>query len=156
MNLGSRWGVSRRQALTLGAGAASLAFTRPALATPTTMAEALRVFTGGVEVQRGKVKLDIPLLVENGNAVPLKVTVESPMTSDSYVKRVGVFSEKNPLPNIANFSLKPTGAPVMLQTRVRLGDSQNLTVVAELSDGSFWADSKALVVTLPACVETET
>jgi sulfur-oxidizing protein SoxY len=155
MNPESIWDVSRRQVLALSAGAASLAIVRPAQATPATMLEALRVFTGGAELKQGKVKLDIPLLVENGNAVPVKVTVESPMTGDAYVKRVGVFSEKNPLPNVATFSLRPTGAPAMVQTRIRLGDSQNLMVVAELSDGSFWTDSKALVVTLPACVETE-
>ena len=146
---------NRRQALGLGAGALSLAAVTPAAANPDDMAKAVAEFTGGKPVQKGKVKLDIPLLVENGNAVPMKITVDSPMTADAHVKRVSVFSERNPLPNVACFNLKPNGAPVAVQTRIRLGDSQHLTAIAELSDGSYWSDSAELVVTLPACVETE-
>ena len=146
--------LNRREAIALGAGGLSLALVRPAQASPGALSDAIPAFTGGAAVEAGKVKLDIPLLGENGNAVPLKVTVDSPMTADAYVKTVAVFSEKNPLPNVANFHLRPTGAPAMVQTRIRLGDSQKLTVIAHLSDGSFWSDTAELVVTLPACVET--
>jgi len=97
--------------------------------------------------------LDIPPLVENGNSVPLALTVESPMTADDYVKTIAVFNEKNPQPNIATFHLSPRSGRAYVSTRIRLGDSQTIMAVAQMSDGSFWSGSADLVVTLPACVE---
>ena len=75
---------SRRQFLGLAGGAAVLGAlpvvtVRPAEATPTMLASAIQTVTGGAAVRTGKVKLDIPPLVENGNTVPMTVTVNHPM-----------------------------------------------------------------------------
>jgi sulfur-oxidizing protein SoxY len=147
-------GTTRRHAIALGAGALSLALVRPARATPAAMAAAVKAFVGTAKVVKGRVALEIPALVENGNSVPLKISVASLMSPLSYVRSIAVFAEKNPLPNVATFRLQPRKAPAVVQTRIRLGDSQNLLVIAELSDGTFWSDSAELIVTLPACVET--
>ncbi len=135
-------------------GALPVAITvRPAEATPEMMATAIRAVTGGANVQTGKVKLDIPPLVENGNSVPMTVSVTSPMTPTDYVKSIHVFNEKNPQPNMGNFYLNPrTGRP-QISTRVRLADSQKITAIAKLSDGSFWSTTADVVVTLAACTE---
>jgi sulfur-oxidizing protein SoxY len=135
-------------------GALPVAITvRPAEATPEMMATAIRAITGGANVQTGKVKLDIPPLVENGNSVPMTVSVTSPMTPTDYVKSIHVFNEKNPQPNMGNFYLNPrTGRP-QISTRVRLADSQKITAIAKLSDGSFWSTTADVVVTLAACTE---
>lgn len=126
---------------------------RPAEATLETMATAIRAVTGGANVQTGKVKLDIPPLVENGNSVPMTVSVTSPMTPTDYVKSIHVFNEKNPQPNMGNFYLNQrTGRP-QISTRVRLADSQKITAIAKLSDGSFWSTTVDVVVTLAACTE---
>ena len=126
---------------------------RTAEATPEMMATAIRAVTGGAQVQTGKVKLDIPPLVENGNSVPMTVSVTSPMTANDYVKSIYVFNEKNPQPNLGNFHLGPRAGRAQVSTRVRLADSQKIMAIAKLSDGSFWSASVDVVVTLAACTD---
>jgi len=127
---------------------------RPATATPATMQAALKKVVGEAPLQKGKVKLDVPPLVENGNVVPVTVSVDSPMTPSDYVKAIHLFNEKNPQPNVIGAHLGPRAGRATISTRIRLADTQNLTAVAELSDGSFWTDSVQVIVTLAACVES--
>jgi sulfur-oxidizing protein SoxY len=127
---------------------------RPAGATSATMATAIREVIGEATVREGKVKLDVPPLVENGNAVSLGVSVDSPMNATDYVKTIFIFNEKNPLPNVVNFHLGPRAGKASVATRIRLADSQQLVAIAQLSDGSFWSASVDVIVTLAACVET--
>jgi sulfur-oxidizing protein SoxY len=134
-------------------GAVPVVTVRPAEATPAMLASAIRNVVGEAEVHAGKVKLDIPPLVENGNTVPMTVSVTSPMTADDYVKAIYVFNEKNPQPNIGNFHLGPQAGRAQVSTRIRLADSQKVTAIAQLSDGSFWSTSVDVVVTLAACTE---
>lgn len=147
-------GATRRDVLAAGAGALSLIVARPVGATSESMAAAIKTFIGEAQVQKGKVALDIPPLVENGNSVPLKITVESPMTAQDFVKTIAIFNERNPQPNIAHFHLSPRAGRAVVSTRIRLGDSQTIVAIAEMSDGTFWSGSAELVVTLPACVES--
>jgi sulfur-oxidizing protein SoxY len=149
---------TRRKFLGLAGGAAVLSAVpivtlRPAEATPATLAAAIRNVVGTADVRIGKVKLDVPPLVENGNTVPMTVSVTSPMTADDYVKSIHVFNEKNPQPNIGNFYLGPRAGRAQISTRIRLADSQKVVAIARLSDGSFWSVSADVVVTLAACTE---
>ena len=149
---------TRRQFLGLAGGAAvagavPLVTLRPAGATPATLAGAIRGITGGAEVRTGKVKLDVPPLVENGNTVPMTVSVSNPMTSEDHVKSIHVFNEKNPQPNIGNFYISLAAGRAQVSTRIRLADSQKVVAIAQLSDGSFWSASVDVVVTLAACTE---
>ena len=149
---------SRRQFLGLAGGAAVLGAipvvtVRPAEATPAMLASAIQNVTGGAAVRTGKVKLDIPPLVENGNTVPLTVGVDHPMAPEDHVTSIHVFNEKNPQPNIANFYLGPHSGRAQVSTRIRLADSQKIVAIAKLSDGSFWSASVDVVVTLAACTE---
>jgi len=136
-----------------GIGLASVVTVEPARATPAEMREAIRKVVGSARVNPGKVTLELPPLIENGNAVPLAVTVESPMTEAHHVRAVHVFTEKNPQPNVASFHLGPRAGRARVATRVRLADSQTVVAICELSDGSFWSDSADIVVTLAACLE---
>ncbi|HYG84855.1 MAG TPA: SoxY-related AACIE arm protein [Azospirillum sp.] len=146
--------VARRRLLALGAGAAALLLVRPALALPDRMTEAIRAFADeAVRAQPGRVRLDLPPLVENGNAAPLTVTVDSPMTPEAFVRRIALFNEKNPQPNVAVFHLGPRSGRATVSTRMRLADSQTVVAVAELSDGTFWSASADVIVTLAACLE---
>jgi sulfur-oxidizing protein SoxY len=145
---------TRRDFLTLAGGATMLAVTlRPAEATPATMASAIRSVVGTEPVKTGKVKLDIPPLVENGNTVPMTVSVAHPMAPEDHVRSIHVFNEKNPQPNIGNFYLGPQSGRAQVSTRIRLADSQKIVAIAKLSDGSFWSASVEVVVTLAACTE---
>ena len=145
--------MSRREILAAGAGALALIVARPARATPESMAGAIKAFIGEAEVREGRVTLEIPPLVENGNSVPLTVKVDSLMTPQDFVKTIAVFNERNPQPNVALFYLNPRAGRATVSTRIRLGDSQNIVAIAQLSDGTFWSDKAELIVTLPACVE---
>ena len=149
---------TRRRFLGLAGSAAVLGAVpavtlRPAEATPATLASAIRNVAGGAVVRTGKVKLDLPPLVENGNTVPMTVSVSSPMTPDDYVKSIHVFNEKNPQPNIGNYYFGPLAGRAQVSTRIRLADSQKIVAIARLSDGSFWSTSTDVVVTLAACTE---
>ena len=140
---------------------AALAQTRsgPGKSSPPTQAsaaatlEAMHKVAGTAPVNKGKVTLDLPALVENGNGVPLAVSVDSPMTEANYVKAIHVFTEKNPLPNVVSFHLGPRAGRASVATRVRLADTQTVVAICELSDGSFWSGSVDVVVTLAACLE---
>jgi sulfur-oxidizing protein SoxY len=149
---------TRRDFLGFAGGAAALGALpvvtlRPAEATPSMLANAIRNVVGEAKVSVGRVKLDIPPLVENGNTVPMTVSVLSPMTADDHVKSIHVFNEKNPQPNIGNFYLGPRAGRAQISTRIRLADSQKVVAIARLSDGSFWSASADVVVTLAACTE---
>jgi len=149
---------TRRQFLGLAGGATvfgaiPIVTLRPAEATPATLAAAIRNVVGEAEVRTGKVKLEIPPLVENGNTVSMTVSVANPMTSDDHVKSIHVFNEKNPQPNIGNFYLGPHAGRAQISTRIRLADSQKIVAIARLSDDSFWSASVDVVVTLAACTE---
>ena len=109
--------------------------------------------TGGATVQPGRVKLDLPVLADNGNSVSLKVSVDSPMIAASYVKSIHIYAARNPRPNVANFYLGPRAGRAQVSTRVRLGGSQRVLAVAALSDGSFWSATADVVVTLSACYD---
>jgi sulfur-oxidizing protein SoxY len=149
---------TRRSFLSL-AGSAAVAGTipvitlRPSEATPAMLASAIRNVAGEAPVRTGKVKLDIPPLVENGNTVPMTVRVDSPMTANEHVKSIHVFNEKNPQPNIGNFYIGPSAGRAQVSTRIRLADTQKVVAIARLSDDSFWSASVDIVVTLAACTE---
>lgn len=134
-------------------GAAPLVTLRPAEATPATMTTAIRAVVGDAVVRTGKVKLDVPPLVENGNTVPMTVSVASPMSPADHVVSIHVFNEKNPQPNMGNFYLGPQAGRAQVSTRIRLADSQKIVAIAKLSDGSFWSATTDVVVTLAACTD---
>jgi sulfur-oxidizing protein SoxY len=114
---------------------------------------ALRKVVGDSQIRPGRVKLQLPPLIDNGNSVPLSVAVESPMTAADHVKTIHVLTEKNPLPDVVSVHLGPRAGRASVSTRVRLADTQSVLAIAQMSDGSFWSDSAEVVVTLSACLE---
>lgn len=120
---------------------------------PAATQEAIRRVVGTARINKGKVTLDLPALVDNGNAVSLAVRVDSPMTESEYVKAIHLFTEKNPQPDVASFHLGPRAGRASVATRIRLADSQAVIAICEMSDGSFWSGSANTVVTLAACLE---
>ena len=145
--------VPRRQVL---AGALLLLPTlliRPVQATPAAMQAAIRDLVGEAVPQQGRLKLEISPLVENGNTVPVTLQAESPMTAADHVRRMALFTEANPQPQVAVFHLGPRAGRAMVYTRMRLATSQRVVAIAEMSDGSLWQDSMQVIVTLAACVE---
>lgn len=146
--------ITRREVLFVGGMAVAGALPAPAAAsTPGQMETAMRRVIGEAEVRKGKVTLDLPPLVENGNTVPMTVSVDSAMSKTDYVKAIHVFNEKNPQANVVSVQLGPRAGKAVVSTRIRLAGTQKLTAIAEMSDGSYWSDSQEVIVTLAACLE---
>jgi sulfur-oxidizing protein SoxY len=145
--------ATRRQFLAVAGGAGLALTVRPAEATPASMKQAVRQIVGEAAVKRGKIRLDLPPLVENGNSVTMGVTVDSPMTAKDHVKAIHVFTEKNPQPNVISVQLGPRAGKAEIQTRVRLADTQSVLAICEMSDGTFWSDTVDVIITLGACLE---
>lgn len=145
---------TRRDILAASIGLGAAVVVRPALATPDEMSAAVRAFIGGARLREGKVRFEVAPLVENGNTVPISITIDSPMTAADHVQAIVVFNERNPQTQVASFTLGPRAGRAVVATRIRLATSQKLIAVARLSDGSHWSHSVDVIVTLAACVET--
>jgi sulfur-oxidizing protein SoxY len=136
-----------------GAAGLGLVHVGPAAATPETMRAAIKKVVGAAPVNKGRLTLQLPALIENGNAVPLAISGESPMTASDHIKAIHVFTEKNPQPNVVTIHLGPRAGSARIATRIRLADTQTVVAIAQMSDGSFWSDEVDVVVTLAACLE---
>lgn len=147
--------ISRRGFLLLGVATAAEAQLPPNIQQVRKQAfdDAIRKVVGSAPLKEGKVKLDVPPLIDNGNAVPLAVEVESPMTEADHVKAVHIFTERNPQPNVLTAHLGPRAGKARVATRARIADTGTVMAVAQMSDGSFWSHSVRVIVTLSACLE---
>ncbi|UIJ73159.1 thiosulfate oxidation carrier protein SoxY [Aurantimonas sp. HBX-1] len=147
--------MTRRQIFALSAGAATyglFAFAPSrALASIEEAEKALAAFTGGAKPQTGTISLTAPEIAENGNTVPISVTVESPMTEESYVESVTILAEGNPNPEVATFHFTPMSGSATATTRIRLAQTQNVIAVAKMNDGSVFSDRKEVKVTIGGC-----
>ena len=135
------------------AGLAFAVMVTPASATPEAMARTVKELIGETAPQRGRIHLEIPPLIENGNAVPMTVRVDSPMTADDRVAAIHVVNEKNPQPHVVSVRFSSNSARAQLSTRIKLAASQRVTAYAQMSDGSVWFDTADVIVTIAACVE---
>jgi sulfur-oxidizing protein SoxY len=148
-----RFAARRRLLAMISAGLAWPLWLRPAQAQLSLLDPNVLAFARGAEVRRGRVRLTMPPLADNGNTVSLRVVVDSPMTPQDHVKVIALISSRNPEPNMARFYLGPRAGRADIATRVRLAGTQRVMAVAELSDGSFWMDSHEIVVTMSACLD---
>ena len=149
---------ARRQVLAAGAALGSWLVgirTADAADLPLELVASIAAFAKGAPVREGRVTLEIAELVDNGNAVPLTVTVASPMTVADRVTAISVFNERNPQRDVINVQFGPRAGRAQLSTRIRLATSQKIVAVARMSDGSCWAKTVDVVVTLAACIEGE-
>lgn len=125
-----------------------------AQATAPALQAAVRDWAGAVLPREGRVTLDIAPLVENGNAVPVRITVDSPMTAESHVQEIVIFNERNPQRDVGRFQLSPANGRADVATRIRLATSQQLVALARCNDGSVWSHTVDVIVTLAACIES--
>ena len=152
-------GQSRRTLLAAGVGAGALlvqARSVQAAALPPELEAAIAAFTGGAPVREGRVTLDVAQLVDNGNAVPVTVSVDSPMTAADHVVALALFNERNPQRDVFTARLGPRSGRARVSSRIRLATTQKLVAVARMRDGSCWSRTVDVIVTLAACIEGET
>jgi sulfur-oxidizing protein SoxY len=147
--------LSRREMLALGAGGAVLLVTlgdvAPAMATPAEAAAAIAKFTGGKTAEQGKITIELPEIAENGNTIPLSVSVDHPMTADNYVAEILVVSDGNPRPGVALFHFTPMSGRALAATRIRLASTENVIVIAKTNDGKLFTVQKQVKVTIGGC-----
>ena len=145
--------MKRRDLIAAAAGLAGTVWVRTATANADELAAMIAAFAAGAPVREGRVEFEIAPLVENGNTVPVVVSVQSPMTEADHVKAIAIFNQSNPQRDVANFFLGPRAGRATVSTRIRLATSQQLVAVAKMSDGSCWTKTVEVLVTLAACTE---
>jgi len=146
--------INRREALTIGAGAmvaATGGFADIAFADKKMADEAIAKFAGGKTPVAGKVKLELPEIAENGNTVPMMVSVDSPMTAQSHVTELLVLADGNPAPAVVKFHFSPASGVAEASTRIRLAQTQDIIALAKMNDGSVFMASKQVKVTIGGC-----
>jgi len=144
--------ITRRAALTLGAGiVVTLVAAGEGMATPAEADAEIAKFTGGKTAEAGKIAIDLPEIAENGNTVPLSISVDSPMNADDYVSDIIVISDGNPFPGVAKFHLTTLSGRAEAATRIRLATTENVIVVAKTSTGKFYTARKLVKVTVGGC-----
>jgi len=148
--------VKRRRFIVRAAGILALPLARAVGAQGATLESKLagvRELAAGAPIRIGRVNLDLPPLSDNGNAVALRVAAASPMSESDYVRSIHLFAERNPRQNVANFFFGPYSGRAEIATRMRLAGSQRVIAIARMSDGSLWAATADVVVTLSACLD---
>jgi sulfur-oxidizing protein SoxY len=148
--------LGRRDLLRLtGAGAAAFVaaslLPRLAAADAKSTAEAIKKIVGDKTPQKGRITLELPQIAENGNTVPMAFEVQSPMTEADYVKAVHIFADANPVPYVASVRFSPASGRARAATRMRLAKTQNVIVVAEMSNGSVYMAKTEVKVTIGGC-----
>lgn len=147
--------INRRQVLAVSAGAAAFAAmgwrATPAAATPEETAKRIAEFAGGKEPQQGKLTLTAPEIAENGNTVPISVSVESAMSGEDMVQSVMILAEGNPNPDVATFNFTAMSGVAEATTRMRLAKTQTVVAVARMADGTVYMDKKEVKVTIGGC-----
>lgn len=144
---------TRRQLLRAGTAVGAWLWVGPATANSDELAAAIRTYAAGAPVKAGRVLLDIAPIVDNGNTVPLTVSVDSPMTAGDHVTAIAIFNEHNPQREVAQFTLTPRSGRARVATRIRLATTQQLVAVARISDGSYWSHTVSVNVSIAACLE---
>jgi sulfur-oxidizing protein SoxY len=146
--------LHRRRLLTIGVGAFAAmnsCLPRPAFAARNDSEELIKKFTGGKMAAEARVRLDLPEIAENGNTVPMTVSVESPMTEESHVSDILIVADGNPRGGIATFHFSPASGIAEVNTRIRLAETQNVIAIAKMNDGSVFTTSKQVKVTIGGC-----
>jgi len=146
--------LSRRDALALGTSGAALTlagWSTGASAAAKEAAEQIAKFTGGKTAEKAKVSIELPQIAENGNTVPLSVTVDAPMVADNYVSEILVVADGNPNPGVATLYLSPLAGKAEASTRIRLATTQNIIAVAKTNKGEFFTNQKLVKVTIGGC-----
>lgn len=144
--------TTRRIALQALAGMAAVGvMPGVAMATPDAVTAELKKRFGDRPITAGPVRIDIPDIVENGQAAPIGIEADSPMTAAEHVAAIHLFAEKNPTPNVASFYFSPLNAKAAVGLRIRLAETQIVVAVAETSTGALWRAEKLVKVTVGGC-----
>ncbi|MBI4634726.1 MAG: thiosulfate oxidation carrier protein SoxY [Candidatus Rokubacteria bacterium] len=155
--------ISRRAVLgtlgVLGVAAATGALGAPraasaqALGLQESVGDALKRVFGNRPMKDGAglVKLEIPLIAENGSVVPVSVEVASPMTANNYIKHIYIVADKNRIPVVTRATLAPEAGQAYVGANIRLGETGDVRAIVEQSDGTLLQVKREVKVTVGGC-----
>lgn len=109
-----------------------------------------RVVGNGTPIE-GRMTLELPEDAENGNIVPYKISVESPMTEADHVARVHLLSTQNPQASVATFHFTPLSGKAAVAGRMRLAKTQEVVAVALTSDNTLLIARTTVSVGIGGC-----
>ena len=111
-----------------------------------------RLFSGrAIKDGAAVIKLELPLIAENGAVVPVSVNVDSPMTPTNYVKHIFVMADKNRIPVVTRVTLAPESGRAFMGANIRLGESGDVRAIVEQSDGTLLQVKREVKVTVGGC-----
>lgn len=142
----------RRRALLAGVAALPL-LPAGVLAQENPEVPAYKAYVGSRTVREGRLVLDIPRIADNGNVVPVRIVMPGPFATGAEVRTIHLFSEKNPVPQMAVFHFPVPVGKVEVESRVRLAGTQRVAAVATMADGSLYSAMADIVVTVSACID---
>ncbi|MGB0747317.1 MAG: thiosulfate oxidation carrier protein SoxY [Magnetospiraceae bacterium] len=136
--------LTRRQVMAAGGAAAivaslaTLTIGKAAWAGRQEMKARMEEITGGAKPKKGRISITVPAYTEYAKQVHTKVEVDSPMTEADHVKTLYLLGERNTVPDIATYRFTPASGRAVISTRIRVAQTQIITAVAEMKDGSLW------------------
>jgi len=144
---------TRRSILSSAAASTLAALFLPgtAFADPETLQREIWRLMGNKKHLDGRIKLDTPALAENGAVVPVRISVESPMTEADYVRAIHLLVDENPWPTIASFQFRPGAGKADIRTRIRMARTLNVYAFAEMNDGRVFRTIQKVDVTIGGC-----
>jgi len=145
--------MKRREFIAVASAVAALPAAAQRFQPAQDIAPLVEQLTGGTAAERKGVEVELPQIAENGNSVPMRVRVASPMTAVDHVETIHVIAERNPRPLVATFHLGPQSGRAEITTRVRLAGTQKVTVIAALSGKRFLIGQQEVLVTSAACLD---
>ncbi len=115
--------------------------------------QTLKRLFGNQSIKDGSnvIKLDLPLIAENGAVVPITVEVQSPMTPTSYVKTIYIISDRNRRPMNAKFSFTPEMGAASIGANLRLNETGDVRAIVEMNDGTLLMAKREVKVTVGGC-----
>lgn len=143
----------RRRLLTAAAALPLLPALAQAQSEPEPEVPAFKAFLAGRKAGSGRLTLDIPRIADNGNVVPVRIALAGPFAAGAEVRSIHLFSEKNPVPQMAVFHFPQPVPRVEVESRVRLAGTQRVAAVASMADGSLHAAMADIIVTVSACID---
>jgi sulfur-oxidizing protein SoxY len=145
---------TRRRVLQ-GAGALVVVTCLPVRAADTELPAipAMAAYLAGRVPRHERLRLDLPRLADNGLGVPMRITVAGPFAPGPFVRSIRLFSEINPVPDMAVFDFPFPQERVEIDSRIRLAGTQRVAAIAEMTDGRVYAAAMEVVVTLAGCMD---
>ena len=113
----------------------------------------LAKFIAGRTPRRERLTLDLPRIADNGLSVPTHIAVSGPFAPGPFVRKIALFSEINPVPDMAVFEFPQPLERIEIDTRIRLAGTQQIVAVAEMTDNTLLASAIDVIVTLGGCMD---